>query len=192
MTRLDQASIEALTRTQGEGWGYAHVCRVMALAGLIAGDLDYHPDWFWYAAHLHDWGAFSCYRQPGVDHALRSRQIAESEVLPRCDLPLDAVPVILEAIERHDYRDPRPASSPEALLLREADFLDFLGPVGVARELAWGSNDIGRALQRVRDRIEGVRGRFTLPQARRLAEARIAEMEALLRRLQEDSFGYLS
>lgn len=183
--------IEAMTRADGEGWGLAHARRVLALGERIAGSLPYHPDRFWYAAYLHDWGAFPRWRLPGVDHALRSRQVAEGEILPHLDLPAGAQEAILEAIERHDYRDPRPVSSPEALLLREADFLDFLGPLGMARDFAWGPNDLPKVIARIHSRIAGIRGRFTLPAAQAMAEQRIRRMEALLAELEQDSFGYL-
>ncbi len=189
--QMDKDEIVRLTKSLGEGWAYPHVQRVSRLAEHISGTLPYNPDWFWYAAHLHDWGAFPRYRLPGVDHALRSHQVAESEILPGCGLSAEAVAVILEAIERHDYRDPRPVDSSEALLLREADFLDFLGPVGVAREFAWGPNDLAQVIQRIRGRIAGIRGRFTLPLAEEIAGQRILEMKSLLARLEADSEGYL-
>jgi uncharacterized protein len=188
---MTRDEIETRTKSLGEGWAYPHVRRVLRLAERIAGSLPYNPDWFWYAAYLHDWGAFPHYRQAGVEHALRSRQVAESEILPGCGLPPQALAVILEAIERHDYRDPLPVDSNEALLLREADFLDFLGPLGVAREFAWGPNNLGKVIQRIRARITGIRGRFSLPLAQALAEQRFAEMEQLLRRIEEDGEGHV-
>lgn len=188
---MNTDDIEELTKTWGERWAYPHVQRLIRLAQNISGALPYHPDWFWYAAQLHDWGAFPHYRLPGVDHALRSRQIAETDILPACELPEEAVAVILEAIERHDYRDLRPVTSNEALLLREADFLDFLGPVGVARDFAWGPNDLEKVINRIRSRIAGIRGRLTLPKAQAIAEQRIIEMEHLLCRIEEDSEGSL-
>lgn len=189
--KITQADIEALTRERGEGWGWPHVQRLLVLSERIAGDLNYNTTWFWYAAHLHDWGAFSCYRQPGVEHPVRSKEIAETEILPFTGLPPQAVSAILEAIEFHDLRDMRPVQAPEALLLREADFLDFLGPLGVARELAWGPNNLRKVIDRVHTRIDTLRGRFTLPAAQLLATERIAEMEVLMSRLEQESFGYL-
>ncbi len=38
------------------------------------------------AAYMHDWGAFPVYIQKGVEHAIRSRQVVEMEILPRLDL----------------------------------------------------------------------------------------------------------
>lgn len=189
--KLAPTDIEAMTREDGEAWAYPHVQRLIKLSEMIAGDLAYQREWFWYAAHLHDWGAFPRYRQPGVDHALRSKEIAEHEILPHTGLPPEAVRAILEAIEFHDLRDTRPVHALEALLLREADFLDFLGPLGVARELAWGPNNLRKVIDRVHTRIENIRGRFTLPAAQAMGAARIAEMETLLLRLEQESFGYL-
>lgn len=188
---ITQEKIIDMTRTLGEGWAYPHVRRVLALGQTIAGELNYDPKIFWYAAYLHDWGAFSKYRQEGVDHALRSKQVAEGEVLPFTGLGQKAISIILDAIEHHDYRDEAPVQSAEALLLREADFLDFLGLVGLAREFAWGPNDLRKVVNRAQARIKGIRGRFQLPAAQALAEERIAEMEHLLRRMEEDSQGFL-
>ena len=189
--QMDKEEIIRLTKSFGEGWAFPHIQRVSRLAERISENLPCQTEWFWYAVYLHDWGAFPHYRLPGVDHALRSRQVAESEVLPGCGLPAEAVTVILDAIERHDYRDPRPVTSNEGLLLREADFLDFLGPLGIVREFAWGPNNLARVIHRIRSRMEGIRGRFTLPLAQEIAEQRILEMENLLTRLEEDSEGFL-
>jgi uncharacterized protein len=135
---LTLTDLENLTATHGEGWGWPHVQRVLHLIGLIGMDAPHDAPALTVAAYLHDWGAFSIYRQPGVEHALRSRQVAEQEILPRLNAPAAAHPIILAAIEQHDYRDPRPATCHEARLLREADFLDFLGVIGLVREFAWG------------------------------------------------------
>ena len=188
---ITKTDIEQMTRDNGEAWAYPHVRRLLELATRIAGDLDYQPDWFWFAAYLHDWGAFPRYRKPGYDHALRSREIAETEILPYCSLPAEAISRILEAIEYHDYRDQRPIVCPEALLLREADFLDFIGPLGVARDLAWGPNDLPKVITRIHSRMDLIRGRFTLPAAHVIADHRRVEMEAILQRIEQESFGFL-
>ena len=177
---LTLQTIEAMTRTDGEGWGQAHARRVLALAERIRGDLRYDHEAFAYAVMLHDWGAFPRYRLPGVDHALRSRQVAEWEILPQTTLSEDQRMLVLDAIELHDYRDTRPVATPEALLLREADFLDFLGVIGIAREFAWGPNDLPRCYERIVARRDALRGRFTLPRAQAIAEQRFATMQATL------------
>lgn len=188
---MDLEQIKQSTLEFGQGWGFAHASRVQKLIEIIGADLTYDRDALAYAVYLHDWGAFPKYAQPGVDHALRSRQIAEAEILPQTQLSIAAQALVAEAIELHDYRDQRPHTSIESLLLREADWLDMLGVIGVVREFAWGPNNLQKCYERTAARRAGIQGRLTLPKARALAEVRIARMETLLELLQEESFGIL-
>jgi uncharacterized protein len=183
--------IASLTQQYGEGWGHAHVCRVLRLIDLIGADLAYDSHLLTYAAYLHDWGAFPKFRIAGVDHALRSRQVAETEILPQTGLPPTSVAIILEAIEQHDYRNQTPVSSNEALLLREADWLDMLGVIGLVREFAWGPNNLQVCFERVISRRNGIVERLTLPRAQKMAAARTATMDCVLAALQAESFGHL-
>lgn len=191
LSLLTLADLENLTATHGEAWGLPHVQRVLHLIGLISVDVAHNAQALTVATYLHDWGAFPLYRQPGIDHALRSRQVAEQEILPRLDMPAETHPIILETIERHDYRDPRLVTCHEARLLREADFLDFLGVIGLAREFAWGPNNLRVCYRRVLDRRQHIMGRFTYPRAQELAEVRLTRMAQCLAWLEEESFDYL-
>lgn len=185
------ADIDRMTREAGEGWGYAHVCRVQRLADRIGVGEVYDAEVLQWAIYLHDWGAFPRYARQGVAHPLRSRQVAEVDILPDSPFTLAQRTTLLEAIEKHDYRDTRPLETREALILREADWLDMLGTIGVIREFAWGPNNLQICRDRVVAHREAVAGRFTLPVARVLAAERIERMNALLAQLAEDSFGLL-
>lgn len=191
MDSLTLADLEAQTLAAGEGWALAHVHRILHLVEDIGAGLAYDAHAFTVAAYLHDWGAFLHYGQPTAEHALRSRQVAEAEILPRMDLTAAQVALILDAIELHDYRDPRPVASTEALLLREADFLDFLGAVGFARGFASGPKDLATCYRRILSRRDALRDRFTLPRAQAIATERLARMAQCLSWLEEESFGYL-
>jgi uncharacterized protein len=188
---MNLEQIEQMTMELGEGWGYAHVRRVLKLIDIIGAELEYDREATVYAAYLHDWGAFPKYRQPGIDHALRSRQVAETEILPTTSLSTTACALVAEAIELHDYRDKRPHTSIESQLLREADWLEMLGVIGFARVLAWGPNDLQKCYDRIKARRDGIQGRLALPRAREMAKQRIARMEATLQLLEEESFGIL-
>ena len=77
-------------------------------------------------------------------------------------------------------------------MLREADFLDFLGAIGVAREAAWGPNQLKKVIARVKSRRDGIRGRFNDPAAAQaMAEERLARMETILDWIDEESLGEL-
>lgn len=188
-TIMNLQDIETLTLQYGEGWAVAHVRRVLGLIDQISVGIPYDAEAMRYAAYLHDWGAFPHYAQPGVDHALRSHEIAATEILPQTGLSGDTVAVILEAIGLHDYRCMEPVQSAEALLLREADFLDFLGVVGVLRAFAAGPKDLKRCYDVAQKRLAAVRGRFTIPAAQKIAAQRIEEMQQVLDRFTEESRG---
>lgn len=191
MSTLTFEDIQQQTAEYGEGWAVAHVQRLLKLIEQIGTGLVYDPQAMMWAVYLHDWGAFPKYYQKNVDHALISKEVVEKEIFPRVDLPADVKAKILEAIEYHDLRDPRPVQSVEAVLLREADFLDFLGAVGVAREYARGPKDLQKTTQQILKRKELLQGRFTIPLAQKMADERMARMEAFLDALMEESFGYL-
>ena len=139
---MELIDLERMTDEFGEGWAGSHVRRLFQLIGRIDAGLDYDREALAYAVWLHDWGAFSRYYRAGIDHGLRSRQVAEADILPQTGLTEAQKKIILDAIEYHDYRCVLPAWSQEAVLLREADFLDFLGAIGVVREFAWGPNQL--------------------------------------------------
>ena len=180
-----------LTIEHGEGWGYPHVCRVIRLIEEIGVGLSYNQDVILYAAYLHDWGAFPRYRQAGIDHALRSMQIAELEILPHTTLSEPHRQAVLDAIALHDYRDQRPAAAVESLLLREADILDMLGMIGLLREFAWGPKDLKVSYERILARQESILGRLSLPRAQAIARERSSKMDLAISWLKEESFDFL-
>lgn len=180
-----------MTLQDGESWAVSHARRLLKLIDEIGQGIPYDAQALTLAVYLHDWGAFPRYTQKGVEHALRSRQVAESEILPSTDLSPSQKEIILEAIELHDYRDPRPTRSNEALLLREADMLEFLGMIGMARDFARGPKDLDACYRRVLKRRAGIQGRLTIPCAQEIAQSRFDRMEQCLRWLEEESFGVL-
>ena len=180
-----------MTFNVGESWAVAHAQRLLALIQEIGQGVPYDARVLTLAAYLHDWGAFPRYLEKGVEHALRSRQVVEVEILPLLDLTLPAQEILLEAIELHDYRDTRTPRSTEALLLREADMLEFLGMIGMAREFARGPKDVAVCYRRILDRRAGIEERFTLPRAQEIAEIRLARMVRCLDWLTEEGLGQL-
>jgi HD superfamily phosphodiesterase len=189
--KLTLHDIIQMTRRVGEEWAVANAQRLIELIKQIGVDIHYDSYVLELAAYLHDWGAFPTYIQKDVEHAIRSRQVVEAELLPRLDLSPAQKVILLEAIELHDYRDMRPTQSNEAWLLREADMLEFLGLIGMAREFARGPKNIETCYKRILSRRDGIRDRFTIPRAREIASIRLERMEQALSWLNEESFGIL-
>ncbi len=188
---MNLQDLERLTAEYGEGWGLAHVRRLFKLVGQIDAGVTYDREALSFAIYLHDWGAFTHFKRTGVEHALRSKEVAEGEILPHTSLSHLQKSIVLEAIEYHDYRCVLPVWSMEAQLLREADFLDFIGAIGVAREFAWRPNQMKKALESVLARRESIRGRFTFPAAQRIAEVRLDRLDKIIHWIQEESLGEL-
>ncbi|HLO17349.1 MAG TPA: HD domain-containing protein [Anaerolineales bacterium] len=180
-----------LTLQVGEDWAVAHAERLLELIQQIGTGLSYNFQIMELAAYMHDWGAFPAYTQKDVEHAIRSRQVVQAEILPCLDLTPAQKTTLLEAIELHDYRDRRPTKSNEALLLREADMLEFLGMIGMAREFARGPRNVETCYKRILSRRNAIQGCFTIPRAQEIARTRLERMQVSLQWLLEESFGVL-
>lgn len=182
--------IVEMTLQDGENWAVAHARRLLKLIDEIGQGISYDSQALTLAVYLHDWGAFPRYAQKGVEHALRSRQVAESEILPFMDLSPSHKELALEAIELHDYRDTRPANSNEALLLREADMLEFLGVVGMAHD-STRSERPGCLLSPCFKKACRHPGAFHNSPCSSDCSIRLDRMEQCLHWLEEESFGVL-
>lgn len=190
-TQLTLDDIIQMTFQAGEGWAVPHAKRLVELVRQIGPGISYDSCVMELAAFLHDWGAFPVYFQKDVEHALRSRQVVESDILHRLPLTADQKKILLETIELHDYRDMRSTKSNEALLLREADMLEFLGMMGMARDFARGPRNVETCYKRILSRSDVIQNRFTLPRAKEIAKVRLERMEISLGWLVEESFGVM-
>jgi uncharacterized protein len=118
-----------LYERSGSGHDFDHVLRVVALAQKIALAEGADSQVVHTAALLHDVGESEGRR----DHHLRGAAIAR-EIL--ADQPPEFVDAVAHAIEAHRFRaDPAP-STLEAQVVSDADKLDAIGAIGVARAFA--------------------------------------------------------
>jgi len=191
MIPLTLDEIVRMTLRVGENWAVAHAKRLIELIKQIGADIPYDSHILELAAYLHDWGAFPTYMKKDVEHAVRSRQVVDAEILPCLELNPTQKRILLETIELHDYRDPRPTTSNEAMLLREADMLEFLGAIGLARDFARGPRNLDLCYKRVLARRDDIQGRFTIPRAQQIACLRIERMNIFLKELEEESLGFM-
>jgi hypothetical protein len=95
---------------------------------------------------------------------------------------------ILECIEFHHSGDP--GRSIEAILLGDADALDFLGVVGVLRDFSKNARDMRKAYETAQNRRKKVPQLLCLDKSKTMAEKRIQDMESLLLLFEQDTFGY--
>ncbi len=172
-------------------WGYSHSMRDDSLAReLAAADhVKLDDDVMFAAAYLHDMAAFAPWENAAVDHADEAARIVDT-VLNDTGFPMAKIEAVRAAIRTHMYdRDP---VGPEALYLHDADALDWLGAIGVARVLALadpngGDPDGPDVIQMLDDNLAKVPGRVISPAGRARVAQRKAELERFLADLRAES-----
>lgn len=186
MQQSEQDDIIRLTTEYGGQWGLMHTRRLLRLIDDIGAGLTYDPEIVWLAAHLHDWGAYAPWAKPGVDHAVRSAEVAR-EFLAQRGYPSATVECVIACIASHHSGD-RDRST-EAILLSDADCLDFLGVTGILRDFSKNPREMRRAHKSVLERMQKVPGLICLDRTRELAEQRLAVMSTLLAEFEVESGG---
>lgn len=183
---INRCEIESLTEKYGGAWGINHTRRLLCLVEDIGEGRDYNRDAIWLAAHLHDWGAYAPWAQAGVDHAVRSTQVAE-EFLKDRPLPEEFKALVVECIAKHHTAGSD--MSLEAMLLRDADVLDFLGIVGILRDVSKNPRELRKAYDAIRKRRDTLPGLLRLEKARKLGAERVKEMDRVLAQWEGESCG---
>ena len=172
-------------------WGWRHSERDFLLARQIARDegLAIDEDVLFAAAFLHDSGAIPPFAKEGVDHAVRSAELAEP-FLRQAGFPMAKFPAVRAAILGHMF-DKEAGSRPEAVALHDADALDFLGATGVARRISvtGGAADMDSVLARLRQVYEQIPGRLVTATAKRLSIPRLVAMKAFFDQLERETPG---
>jgi uncharacterized protein len=121
---------------------FDHVLRVLALAERLAPAEGADEEIVRAAVLLHDVARDERGEARGVDHAQAG---AERARLLLAGQPAERVEAVAQAIAAHRFRRGPAPDTPEARVLHDADKLDAIGALGVARAFAFG----GRAGQRL-------------------------------------------
>lgn len=122
-------------------WGLVHAERNYRLTQILAKreKVEVDLDVLYAASFLHDLGGLKNSEKEGVDHAVHSAELAET-ILSEAGFPMDKFSEVKEIILGHTYYTPAPTKK-VVQLFRDADVLDFLGNIGIARILAIPSED---------------------------------------------------
>ncbi len=186
MQGINRDEIVRLTEEYGGAWGIHHTRRLLHLIDIIGADQHYDAEVVWVAAHLHDWGAYSPWARVNVDHVVRSKQVAEAFLAER-GCPELSTQQILECIEHHHSGASK--CRIEAMLLSDADALDFLGVVGMLRDFAKQPKDLRKAYETTKGRKAKLPGLLCLPRSHEIAAGRVSEMEIMLTAFEAETFG---
>ena len=175
---------------------FDHVLRVLANALRIAESETADREVLQVAVLLHDI-ARADQARTGRDHALegarRARKILQAA-------PPTFIEAVCHAIETHRFRVDNPPQTPEAKILYDADKLDAIGAVGVARVFAvagghqdrlWAEDDEGdhTPLQEYRLKLVKLKDHLLTDAARHIAEERHRFMTQFFERMAAEVAG---
>jgi uncharacterized protein len=163
-------------------WGWQHSERNYRIAMELAkGDgLTVDTDVLFAACMLHDMAAFAPYRAKGEHGDVAAR---ESEpILRDAGFPMAKFPAVQAAMRGHMYYSD-PGKETEAILLHDADSLDFLGSIGAVRMLALTGESkpsASNAVKQLRSFIAVIPAKLITKTAKKMGAARVAELTAFL------------
>jgi uncharacterized protein len=173
-------------------WGWQHSERNYLLGMRLArGDgLHIDTDVLFAASFLHDMAAFMPCKDPKMEHGECAARQARS-MLRDTGFPMRKLAAV-QAAERGHMFYSSPGSDPTAIVLHDADSLDFLGDIGAARMIALtGANapSFAPAVKSLREFVAQIPPRLITKTARRIGAERAAELGSFLDKLQAESFG---
>jgi len=186
----------AASNFKNPAWGLSHSERDYALASRLAASdhvvLD--DDVLFAAAYLHDMAAFKPWEVEGKDHSDVGAMTIDS-VLKGTNFPADKFEAVRGAIRTHMYY--RTPVGPEATYLHDADALDWLGAIGIARVLALAdphgqSPTMPDEVALVEKNMKVVPAHIVSPAGRSQIAARIAEGAEFLKELRSESDDFRS
>ena len=181
----------ARTKFHHPAWGWQHSERNYRIAlELAQGDgLRVDTDVLFAAAFLHDMAAF----MPCTDAKLEHGECAARQsgaILGAAGFPMAKLPAVQAAERGHMYYSD-PGTQPEAIVLHDADSLDFLGAIGAARMLALtgeSAESFARAVKTLRSFVRDIPPRLITKTAQRMGAQRAAELERFLDVLNAETF----
>jgi uncharacterized protein len=184
---------------------FDHVLRVLALAERLAQAEGADLEIVRTAALLHD-AARGRGDRLAVDHAQAGAQLARELLAGH---PLDKVEAVAHAIAAHRFRAGPAPQTIEAQVLHDADKLDAIGAIGVARAFAYAGHEGQRLWAEVPPgyqetvtnrrahtpvheyhfKLEKIQERLLTASARRIAQERHTFMAAFFQRLDQEVHG---
>ncbi|WP_353230955.1 HD domain-containing protein [Novosphingobium sp.] len=199
-----RASLEAFAahHFRHPAWGWQHsrrdyvVARDLARADHVAVD----DDVLFAAAYIHDIAGFEPWEDKDLNHDHSDVGAAKlGDVLTALGFPAAKLDAVREATRTHMFY--RKATLPEAIYIHDADALDWLGAIGVARIIAttehgdppaatpdpFAAADLPAAVATIEANLKDVPAGVQSPAARARMPALLAEARAFLAQLKAES-----
>jgi uncharacterized protein len=173
-------------------WGWQHSERDYLMAVRLArGDhLQVDTDVLFAAAFLHDMAAFMPCPGPKIEHGVCAARQAR-RMLEGTGFPMRKLASVQAAESGHMFYS-NPGSDPNAIVLHDADSLNFLGDLGAARLISLTGEkapSFAPAVKALRGFLKQIPPRLITKTAQRIGARRAAELKSFLDRLQAETDG---
>lgn len=172
-------------------WGWQHSERNYLLALKLAkGDhLKIDTDVLFAASFLHDMAAFMPCKDKKMEHGACAATQAK-KMLEGTGFPMQKLAAVQQAERGHMFYS-NPGSDPTAIVLHDADSLDFLGDIGAARMISLTgaqAPSFAPAIKTLNEFLKEIPPRLITNTAKRIGAERVAELKAFLDNLQQETF----
>lgn len=172
-------------------WGWQHSERDYLLAVKLAkGDhLKIDTDVLFAAAFLHDMSAFMPCQDKKMEHGECAATQAQ-KMLEDTGFPMQKLAAVQQAERGHMYYS-NPGSDPTAIVLHDADSLDFLGAIGAARMISLTgaqAPSFAPAVKTLNGFLKQIPSSLITNTAKRIGAGRVAQLKAFLDNLQQETF----
>ena len=174
-------------------WGWQHSERNYVLGVRLAqGDaLRIDTDVLFAAAFLHDMSAFMPCAAAKMEHGECAAQ-QSGAILRAAGFPMNKLAAVQSAERGHMFYSDAGAQ-PEAIVLHDADSLDFLGSIGIARMLSLTGEkapSFAPSLKSLRSFLRDIPSRLLTKTAKQIGSVRTAELQRYLHEIDtEDPAG---
>jgi uncharacterized protein len=163
---------------------FEHAKRVCSISIRLAREENADEEVLRAAALLHDVG----HSLDEKDHEKKSLEIATS-LLDMTDFPKNKMEKVLECIREHRFSKGEQAMSLEAQILQDADRLDAIGAVGIARCFLWSGEHrkvLKEALRHFDEKLLKLKDMMNTKSGREMAEERHRFMLGFLEQLESE------
>lgn len=172
------------------GHDYYHIERVVKVAGRIAKEENADLFLVELAAWLHDLGDYKL--NDGID---KSEELI-SEFLIELNLPQEIISKTIEIVSQVSFSKGNSPATVEAKIVQDADRLDAIGAIGIARCFAYGGskhreiynpeNPDETSIQHFYDKLLKLKDLMNTETAKKIAEQRHQFLEEFLERFYKE------
>lgn len=163
---------------------FEHAKRVCSISVYLARQENADEEVVRAAALLHDVG----HSLDEKEHENKSLEVASS-LLDMTDFPKGKKELVLECIREHRFTKGEKAMSLEAKILQDADRLDAIGAVGIARCFLWSGEHrkvLKEAIKHFNEKLLKLKDVMNTDGGRRMAEERHRFMLEFLEKLEDE------